>query len=97
MTDEKKCERIDTVVGQIMETNPPDIGWMNGELAHRLLQTFEAGRTRFFMQLLREGLDKEEAKRQVAMQIPLIALDLGVKIGTELEAARQLREMFGEE
>ena len=97
MTDEQKCQTIDEVVRRTMATDPPNIGWMNGDLAHRLLAAFNGGRTLFFMQLMKQGLSKEEAEEQVAMQLPLLAFDLGLKVGMEHAAVQQMRDMFGED
>ena len=94
--DEKKCHDVNEVVGKTMETDPPNIQWMSGDLANRLLAAFNGGRTLMFMQLMRSGLEKEEAEHQVNLQLPLLAFDLGVKVGAEMAAVQQMRDMFGD-
>lgn len=96
MADHEKSHDVSQAVGKIMETQPPNIGWMEGELAHKLLAAFNGGRTLMFMQLMREGLEKPEAEEQVSLQLPLLAFDLGMKIGKEMQEVQQMRDLFGD-
>lgn len=90
--------QVEAAMEKVMaSTEPPNIRWMTGELGHKLLAAFSACHTSLFMQAMREGLSKEEAQQAVAFQVPLLAFDLGRRIGADMAGAQAMREMFGGE
>lgn len=96
--DYPKCAQVEETVQRIMETKPPSIAWMTGELGNRLLSAFSAARTSLFMRLMRdEKLPRDEAERSANMQWALLAFELGMRVGAEMESVRSMREMFGDD
>jgi len=95
--DHAKNQQVEETIGRLMETSPPNIGWMSAELANRLLHAMSGSRTLMMMSLLRAGMSQEAAEKQADMQWPLLAFDLGLRVGTELESVRQMRELFGDD
>lgn len=95
--DWARSERIKQAAEAVMGRETPDIGWMTGECGHSFLAMFGAAQTKLQMKYLRRGMDPEEAKRSVSHEILLLAFDLGMRVGKEVAAADQMREMFGDD
>lgn len=95
-TDPKRSEQVFAIAQRILHTEGVQIGWMDGDIARRLLETFKAGHTMVFMQLVRQGLTREQAESNAEIQMPLIAFELGLRIGAELESTRAFREIMGD-
>lgn len=95
--DRAKSKEVDDILLRIMETDPPNIGWMESEVAHRLLHAHSGARTLMMMSLIRAGMPKEAAEEQSNLQAPLLLFDLGMRIGKEQCSIQQMRDMFGEE
>lgn len=94
--DEEKSETVTNIISRIMETDTPDVSWMSGPLAHRLLAALEGGKVINFVHMMREGLTQQEAEEATAVGIPLMAFQLGLQVGQELEATRTFREQMGD-
>lgn len=94
--DYAKCEQVFESIQKIMELNPPSIDWMTGEFANQMLTTIHAAYTFLFMEFLKRGMPQEEAEQSAQMQAPLLAFQLGMQVGADMEGARGLRELFGE-
>lgn len=90
-------ERCDQTIARLMETGPPNIGWMTAELANKLLHAHSSVKTLMMMSLLRNGMPKEQAEEQAKMQAPLLLFDLGLRVGREIESTQALRDMFGDD
>lgn len=97
MADYDRSKAVYETLDKVMQTAPPELEWMDPELAHSLLASFQASYHRLFMQLMRAGADKATAEEQARTNIPLLMFDLGMKVGIEHEAARAMRELFGED
>lgn len=96
--DYAKSAQVEETVQRIMETAPPTIAWMTGELGNRLLSAFSAARTSLFMRLMRDQkLPRDEAEQSANMQWALLAFELGMRVGAEMESMRSLREMWGDD
>ncbi len=95
--DMNLCERVDQTISRLMETDPPNIGWMSSELAHKLLGAHGSIRTLMMMSLLRAGMPKEQAEEQAAMQSPLLLFELGRRVGKEIESTQALYDIFGDD
>lgn len=95
--DFNETERVDQTINRVMDTQPPNIGWMSSELANKLLHALSGARTLMMMSLLRAGMDQETAKKQADMQAPLLLFDLGLRVGKDMgdPLADQLRELWG--
>lgn len=95
--DMNECERVDQTIARLMETSPPNIGWMSQELAQKLLSAHSGARTLMMMSLLRAGMPKEQAEQQANLQAPLLLFDLGLRVGKDMADpfAQQMRDMFG--
>lgn len=91
-----RCEQVKEAVNKVLELSPPNIAWMTGELGHSLLAAFYAAYTNLFMEYLKRGIPQDEAKASAEQQAPLLAFQLGLQVGAEMEANRAMREMFGE-
>lgn len=94
--DPKRSEAVLEACAKVMELEPPDVGWMTAEAAEKLNSIIHAAYTYVQMELLKRQVPPDEAQREAAMQAPLLAFQLGMQVGRELEVNRALREMFGE-
>ena len=92
--DYGRSEKVWNAAHKEMATRPPTIGWMTGELANHLLGAFAGARTLIYMSKLEQGMSREEAERDVALQVPLLAFQLGIQVGEGLEQARGFDAMF---
>lgn len=95
--DYGKCAQVEGAMAKIMELDPPNIDWMTGEFGANLLTSIHAGYTFIFMEMLKRGVDVEEAKESAQQQAPLLAFQLGMQVGADLEGARAMRQMWGDE
>lgn len=96
--DMNETERVDQTVNRIMDTDPPNIGWMTSEIANKLLHAYSSARTMCQMSLMRQGKSQEDAEKQADMQAPLLLFDLGLRVGKSMAdpLAEQMREMWGD-
>jgi len=97
--DTNECERVDQRINAVMETEPPNIGWMTSELAHKLLSAHGSARTLMQMSLMRHGMPKEQAEQQANMQAPLLLFDLGLRVGKGMATDTDLqmfKDMWGD-
>lgn len=96
--DFNETERVDQTINRLMETSPPNIGWMSSELANKLIHALSGARTLMMMSLLRAGVPQEQAKQQADLQAPLLLFDLGLRVGKDMgdPLADQLRDMWGD-
>lgn len=98
--DMNECERVDQAINNVMDTTPPNIGWMTSELAHKLLSAHSGARTLCMMSLLRTGMPKDKAEQQADMQAPLLLFDLGLRVGKGMATDTDLamfRDMWGDD
>lgn len=99
--DWKKCELIGETIEKLMqqrEDGQPavEIAWMTADLAMKIANAQYAAYTSIFMAGLRQGMPEPEAKENAQRQVPLLVFQLGMLVGTEIEAGRAFREMFGD-
>lgn len=87
-------EIVDQTINRVMQTSPPNIGWMTSELAQKLLSAHGSARTLMMMSLLRNGMPQDQAKEQADMQAPLLMFDLGLRVGKEIVASTSLEPML---
>lgn len=96
--NENRCIQVKEAAEKIMETEGGvSIGWMNGETGNSLLTMCQSAYTMLMMKMLREGMQQDEAQKLAQMQAPLLLFELGRRVGSELEATRAFREMFGDD
>lgn len=92
----RQSEAVLAITSRMMHTDGVDIGWMTADVARSLIAAFTAGQTQVMMQLLRRGLPREQAEQSAEAQMPLVAFELGLKVGAELESTRAFREIVGD-
>lgn len=95
-TDYAKSEQVKDAIDKIMDLNPPNPSWMTGELANTINAAQHGAYTQIQMRLIREGMPLPQAQELAGLQAPLLAFEVGMLVGAELEKNRQMRELFGE-
>lgn len=91
----RHSEAVLTIAKRIMHTEGIQIGWMTQDVAAQLRAMFVGGETIIKMQILRHGMTAEQAEKHAEAALPLVAFELGLKIGAELESTRAFREIMG--
>ena len=94
--DYARCEQVKNAAEKVMQLDPPDISWMGAGFAGEMLAVFYSAYTLTMMELIKRGITPAEAQQSAQQQAPLLAFQLGLQVGAEIESTRAMRELFGE-
>lgn len=92
----RESDAVLTIGKRILHNEGLNIGWLTPEVAQQLMAMFSGAQTMIFMQMLRAGMDREKAEASAEYQAPLVAFELGLRVGAELESTRAFREIVGD-
>lgn len=87
---------ITAAMQKCMETERITVGWMTGETGNHINMAMSAAHSSIQMAMMRQGLKQDQAQHHAGKQMLLLAFELGRRVGTEMEAARAMKEMFGD-
>lgn len=88
---------ITAAMQKTMGTERITVGWMTAETGHHINAAMHAAHSSIQMAMMREGLTQAQAEGHAKEQLLLLAFELGRRVGREMEATRQMKEMFGDD